>query len=38
MVTIALIDGLSQLLVEGTRFSEMLAEQVAPLGGQAAAG
>jgi len=36
MVVVSLIDGLSQLLVEGTSLSEALAEEVAPFGSQTA--
>jgi hypothetical protein len=36
VVVVALIDGFSQLLVEGARLTRVLAEQVAPLGSQAA--
>jgi len=38
LVMIPLINGLSQLLVEGTSLSEMLAEEVAPFGSQTATG
>ena len=36
MVAVPLIDGPSRLLVEGTRLSEVLAEEVAPFGSQTA--
>jgi hypothetical protein len=38
MVAVSLIDGFSQLVVEGTSLAEMLAQQVAPFGGQTATG